>query len=326
MMKWTDRHCRYFHRRLTRKALLYTEMVAADAVLRGNAKQLLGFSKDEHPVALQIGGSDPEVLGRAVARAREFGFDEFNLNAGCPSDRVQAGRFGAVLMKTPALAGECVRAMIENAEGVEVTVKCRLGVDDQDPRETLPAFIEQVALAGTERVILHARKAWLKGLNPKENRTVPPLDRKMALTIKQHFPELDIVLNGGITSLEEAQECLSMGFDGVMIGRAAYQTPFDLLAPVDSQIFCGQQTNKSRIEVARAMLPYISRMTSRGIRLHRITRHMLGLFAGQRGARMWRRTLSGLSGTAATHEAFYAAMETFFNNAKQAGFTPVPAC
>ena len=291
MMDWTDRHCRYLHRLFSRKTLLYTEMVTADAVLHGDARRLLGHDPVEHPLALQLGGSDPDALAAATGLAVQMGFDEINLNVGCPSDRVQSGRFGAVLMKEPALVADCARAMIAAAGPVPVTVKCRIGVDDQEPREVLPRFLETVSGSGVKRFAIHARKAWLQGLSPKENRTVPPLNHALVVEMKRAFPGLRIVINGGIDSLDQAQEFLDRGLDGVMIGRAAYQRPTDILAAADPRIF-GTGQVADPVAVARAMLPHIERHLQAGGQLHQITRHMLGLFAGRPGARQWRRILS----------------------------------
>ncbi|MEO1732105.1 MAG: tRNA dihydrouridine(20/20a) synthase DusA [Pseudomonadota bacterium] len=290
MMDWTDRHCRYFHRLLSTNALLYTEMVTAPALVRGGALHLLDFSPEEHPIALQLGGSDPQELAAAARLGAEVGYNEINLNCGCPSDRVQSGTFGAVLMKTPEIVGECVAAM-QAAVNVPVTVKCRIGVDDQDPYEQLPLFLEQVSAAGCSRVIIHARKAWLKGLSPKENREVPPLDYDLVLAMKPAFPQLHLSINGGITSLQDARSLLDAGLDGVMIGRAAYHQPADILASADPDIF-GTGAARDPVQVARQMSPYIERHLSTGGRLHQVTRHMLGLFAGRPGARQWRRILS----------------------------------
>ncbi|MEX0328507.1 MAG: tRNA dihydrouridine(20/20a) synthase DusA [Ruegeria sp.] len=290
MMDWTDRHCRYFHRMLSAQALLYTEMVTAPALVRGGALHLLEFSPQEHPVALQLGGSDPAELAKAAALGADAGYDEINLNCGCPSDRVQSGTFGAVLMKEPARVADCVRAMQE-AVDVDVTVKCRIGADDQDPSKTLPDFLEKISAAGCRRVTVHARKAWLKGLSPKENRDVPPLDYALVHRMKEEFPDLHISINGGITSLKYARDHLDAGLDGVMIGRSAYHQPADILADADRQIFGVGQT-ADPFDVAKKMIPYIERHLVEGGRLHQITRHMLGLFAGRPGARAWRRTLS----------------------------------
>jgi tRNA-dihydrouridine synthase A len=294
MMDWTDRHCRYFHRLMTRRAMLYTEMVTAPAVLHGDRARLLGYSKAEHPVALQLGGSDPAELRRAVELAVPFGYDEINLNVGCPSDRVQSGCFGAVLMERPALVADCVAAMIE-ASPVPVTVKCRIGVDDQDPEQVLPDFIERVAAAGVTHFVIHARKAWLKGLSPKENREIPPLDYDLVLRMKAAYPELTLCINGGFTSLDQVRAMLAAGLDGVMIGRAAYHDPGSVLIGADALWGDGSGLDESGLDAAgvvAAMGPYIADHLAAGGRLHQITRHMLGLFHGAPGARGWRRVLS----------------------------------
>jgi len=290
MMDWTDRHCRYFHRVMSARTLLYTEMVTSAALVRGGARHLLDFDPAEHPVAVQLGGSDPRELAEAARIASEEGYDEINLNVGCPSDRVQSGCFGAVLMLQPALVAECVAAMRAVA-AVEVTVKCRIGVDDQNPHAVLPAFLEVLRGAGIARVSIHARKAWLQGLSPKENRDVPPLDYPLVLEMKRRFPDLHISINGGIQSLDAAKALLAQGLDGVMIGRAAYHDPAAILLAADEEIF-GQNGRKTRAEVVEEMKPYIARHLTRGGRLHDVTRHMLGLYAGQPGARAWRRVLS----------------------------------
>lgn len=290
MMDWTDRHCRYLHRKLSREALLYTEMVTAPALVRGGALHLLDFSPEEHPVALQLGGSDPQELAQAARLGQEAGYDEINLNCGCPSDRVQSGAFGAVLMLQPELVANCVAAMRE-AVDVEVTVKCRIGVDDQDPETVLPQFLSRIADAGCSRVIIHARKAWLQGLSPKENRDIPPLDHDLVLRMKARFADMHISVNGGITSLKQARGFLDAGLDGVMIGRAAYHAPTDILAAADPVIW-GTGPAADPVQVVQAMLPYIEAHLAAGGRLHQITRHMLGLFAGRPGARAWRRMLS----------------------------------
>jgi len=290
MMEWTDRHCRYFHRQLSRHALLYTEMVTAPALVRGGALHLLEFSPAEHPVALQLGGSDPAELAKAARIGADHGYAEINLNVGCPSDRVQSGCFGAVLMEQPGLVAECVAAMIA-AQPVEVTVKCRIGVDDQDPAEVLPDFLTRIRDAGVRRVSIHARKAWLQGLSPKENRDIPPLDYDLVHRMKAEFPDLHISLNGGLATLEAAVPHLQ-GLDGVMIGRAAYHQPWDILGQADSVVFGQSDPLSDAGQAARAMLPYIEAHLSGGGRLHQVTRHMLGLFAGRPGARSWRRCLS----------------------------------
>ena len=289
MMDWTDRHCRVFHRHMTRRAMLYTEMVTAAAIIHGPKPRLLDFSPQEHPVALQLGGSDPEELAQAVRIARPWGYDEVNLNCGCPSDRVQSGCFGAVLMERPDLVAACLRAMMDQAD-VPVSVKCRIGVDDQTPGEILPRFIQTVAGAGVGHIIIHARKAWLKGLSPKENREIPPLDHDLVIRMKQQFPDLLICINGGITTLKQARGFLDAGLDGVMIGRAAYHDPASVLIGADA--LWGDGFAPDAVAVANAMRPHIADHLASGGRLHQITRHMLGLFAGKPGARGWRRVLS----------------------------------
>jgi tRNA-dihydrouridine synthase A len=289
MMDWTDRHCRFFHRQMTRRAMLYTEMVTAPAIMHGPRPRLLDFDAAEHPVALQLGGSDPRELAQATAIARDWGYDEVNFNCGCPSDRVQSGAFGAVLMLTPQLVADCVAAMQAEA-AVPVTVKCRIGVDDQEPAEILPRFLEVVAGAGVRHFVIHARKAWLQGLSPKENREIPPLDYPLVLAMKQRFPELTISLNGGVQTLAEASALLAQGLDGVMIGRAAYHDPGATLIGADA--LWGDGFAPDRRAVMDAMRPYIAAHLAAGGRLHQITRHMLGLFHGQPGARSWRRILS----------------------------------
>ncbi len=293
MMEWTDRHCRAFHRVLSRRALLYTEMITARAVVHGDAERLIGHDPAEEPVALQLGGSEPEVLHRAAALAAELGWRQIDLNCGCPSDRVQSGAFGAVLMRTPDLVADCLRAMAEGAgPGVEITVKCRIGVDDDEPAEVLPRFLEAVSGAGVRRVTVHARKAWLKGLSPKDNREIPPLDHALVHRMKAAFPALHLSINGGIDSLEAAAGHLAAGMDGVMIGRAAYHRPWDILARTDSRLFGAPDPVRSRAEAVRALRPHIERHLAGGGRLHDVTRHMLGLFHGCRGARRWRRMLA----------------------------------
>ncbi len=289
-MDWTDRHCRYLHRQLSGEALLYTEMVTSPALLRGGAMHLLDHDVAEHPVALQLGGSDPVELAKAARIGADAGYDEINLNVGCPSDRVQSGTFGAVLMRHPKLVADCVSAMRAEVD-IEVTVKCRIGVDDQDPEEVLPEFLARVVGTGCERVIIHARKAWLKGLSPKENRDVPPLDYELVHKMKGYFPNLHISINGGISTLDHARDLLESGLDGVMVGRAAYHQPSDILSAADPVIYgVGEVTNAE--QAVHAMLPYIEAHLTAGGRLHQVTRHMLGLFAGRPGARSWRRMLS----------------------------------
>ncbi|OAN68447.1 tRNA dihydrouridine synthase DusA [Rhodobacteraceae bacterium EhC02] len=290
MMDWTDRHCRYLHRLMSRHALLYTEMVTAPALVRGGALHLLDHHPAEHPVALQLGGSDPAELAQAARLGAQAGYHEINLNVGCPSDRVQSGTFGAVLMKQPALVAECVAAM-HAAVDVEVTVKCRIGVDDQNPEEVLPEFLSRVGAAGCGRFIIHARKAWLQGLSPKENREIPPLDHDLVLKMRGMFGGLHISINGGITNLDQALAFLDAGLDGVMVGRAAYHQPADILCRADRLIW-GQGQDSDPVEVVMQMGDYITDHIAQGGRLHQVTRHMLGLFAGTPGARQWRRILS----------------------------------
>ncbi|MEO0682028.1 MAG: tRNA dihydrouridine(20/20a) synthase DusA [Pseudomonadota bacterium] len=296
MMDWTDRHCRVLHRRLSARALLFTEMVVASAIVRGEPARLLRWSPArEGVVALQLGGSQPETLAEAVRIACAWGYHEINLNVGCPSDKVQGGCFGAVLMREPERVAACLIAMRRAAEaegGPEITVKCRIGVDDQDPAQALPAFLDRCADAGVRRFAVHARKAWLQGLSPKENRDVPPLDYGLVAEQAARRPDLHLSLNGGVGSLDEAAAHLAAGFDGVMIGRAAYHDPGAILAAVDRRVFGAAGPDADPAASARAMIPYIEAELSGGERLHRITRHMQGLFAGRRGARAWRRHLS----------------------------------
>ena len=289
MMEWTDRHCRYFLRLISRRAFLYTEMVTAEAVLYGNRERVLGFSPEEHPVGLQLGGSEADKLAKAAKIGADYGYDEINLNIGCPSDRVQSGRFGACLMEEPDLVADCIAAM-DAAVDIPVTVKCRIGIDDQDTEESLDRFIDRVAQAGCNTFIVHARKAWLKGLSPKENRAVPTLDYGRVFRLKQRRPDLEIVLNGGIESFASVLEHLP-GVDGVMLGRAAYADPY-LLAEVDSVLFGEAQTPPSRLEVLDRFTPYVERQLAGGARLNQMTRHILGLFHGQPRARAFRRHLA----------------------------------
>ena len=289
MMEWTDKNCRYFHRLLSRRTLLYTEMLTTGAVLRGDRARLLAFDAFEQPVALQLGGCDPQALAQSARIGEDFGYCEINLNVGCPSDRVQEGRFGACLMAEPALVADCVAAM-KAAVKIPVTVKCRIGIDDQDPEQALFAFAEAVKAAGTDALIVHARKAWLKGLSPRENREVPPLDYALVHRLKATHPDLEIVLNGGIASLEQAQAALS-AVDGVMMGRAAYQEPWRLLA-ADPMLFDEPAPFASAKEAGLALIPYIEREMAKGVRLHAITRHVLGLFRAVPGARAFRRHLA----------------------------------
>ena len=289
MMEWTDRHCRFFHRLLTRHALLYTEMLTADAVIHGPRERLLGFDAAEHPVALQLGGSDPKNLAQAARIGADFGYDEINLNIGCPSDRVQDGRFGACLMRDPKLVGECVAAM-KAAAALPVTVKCRLGVDEQDSEESLDRFADIVVATGADALIVHARKAWLDGLSPRENRDVPPLDHARVHRLKQRLHDFPIVINGGIRDLDEAEQHLRH-VDGVMLGRAAYQNPGMLLA-ADPKLFGAAAPASDAREAVEKLFPYIEQAMADGARLHDVTRHLLGLFRGQPGARAFRRHLA----------------------------------
>jgi len=289
MMDWTDRHCRFFHRQLTRRALLYTEMVVADAVIRGACDRLLGFDAEEHPVALQLGGSDPAKLAEAARVGAGFGYDEINLNVGCPSDRVQSGTFGACLMKTPELVSDCVAAM-KAAVAIPVTVKCRIGVDDQDPEVALDALAEGVFSAGADALWVHARKAWLEGLSPKENRDIPPLDYGRVYRLKEKYADRFIGINGGVKSLAEAADHLER-VDGVMLGRAAYHTP-DLLADADA-VLCGEPDRLfDRNALLDTMSAYADRHIAAGGKLGHVTRHMVGLFHGLPGARRYRQILS----------------------------------
>jgi tRNA-dihydrouridine synthase A len=288
MMDWTDRHCRYFLRLLTPGALLYTEMVTAAAIVHGDADRFLRFYEEEHPVALQLGGSDPDWMARATAMASRYDYDEININVGCPSDRVQSGQFGACLMAHPGLVAECYAAMQRETD-VPVTVKSRIGIDDQDSDEFLRAFVEPLVEAGCRKFIVHARIAILEGLSPKENRTVPPLDYERVYRLKQAFPNLEIVINGGLTTVADVDKVLEH-VDGAMIGRQAYHQPF-FLAELEQHLNPGWEP-PTRADVVERMLPYIEAEVAKGVSLNSITRHMLGLFAGQPGARAWRRFIS----------------------------------
>ncbi len=295
MMEWTDRHCRVFHRRLSRRALLFTEMVTAPAVIHGDRDRLLGFSPEEHPVVLQLGGSDPAQLAAAARIVADHGYDRVDLNCGCPSDRVQSGRFGACLMAEPDLVADCVAAM-RGAVSIPVSVKCRIGIDDADPRRMLPAFVEKVASAGVASLTVHARKAWLKGLSPKENRSVPPLDYALVYDLKRGWPDLPIALNGGIADLDACETLLAprddgTRLDGVMLGRAAYEHPA-LLAAVDRRLYGEPGPDADPFVVVEAMEPYCASVIEGGGKLSHVARHMLGLFNGRPGARTWRRILT----------------------------------
>jgi tRNA-dihydrouridine synthase A len=289
MMDWTDRHCRSLHRALSARARLYSEMLTCGAVLHGDRDRLLGFDAAEHPVALQLGGSDPAELAVAARIGADFGYDEINLNVGCPSDRVQSGRFGACLMREPALVADCVAAMTA-AVPVPVTVKCRLGVDDQSPEESLFTLVDLCAAVGAQVFIVHARKAWLEGLSPKENRDIPPLDYPLVRRLKRERPELTVVINGGFSGLDEAEAELGE-VDGVMLGRAAYHDP-GLLGAADRRLFDPAAPLVTPEGAVRAYLPYVRAQLDAGTRLAAMTRHMLGLFQGCPGARAWRRTLT----------------------------------
>lgn len=289
MMDWTDSNCRRFHRLMSRRALLYTEMVTAPAIIHGDRNRLLHFDAAEHPLALQLGGSVPAELRDATRIAADWGYDEINLNCGCPSDRVQSGAFGAVLMKTPDLVADCVTEM-RSATAAEVTVKCRIGVDEQQADQVLPAFIETMRQAGIRRIMIHARKAWLQGLNPRENREIPPLDYPLVHAMKAQFPDMHLSVNGGIASLDQARDHLSV-MDGAMVGRAAYHEPWNLLGSAD-RLWDAEPPFTDPLEVAQAMRPVIVDHLGTGGRLHQFTRHMLGLFHGRPGARSWKRTLS----------------------------------
>jgi tRNA-dihydrouridine synthase A len=289
MMDWTDRRCRAFHRVLTRRALLYTEMVTADAVVFGPRERLIGFDPSEHAVALQLGGAAPSRLAEAARIGAEFGYDEINLNCGCPSDRVQSGRFGACLMREPGLVAECVAAMVA-AVDIPVTVKCRIGVDEQEPREALFAFAEAVKAAGAAALIVHARKAWLEGLSPKDNRSIPPLDYELVHTLKRAHADWPIILNGGLANLDVGRANLSH-VDGIMLGRAAYQNP-ELLIGVDPELFGEPAPVADGFEAIEAFMPTIARGLQRGERLHDYTRHLHGMFTGRPGARAFRQVLA----------------------------------
>ncbi|TCU64305.1 tRNA-U16,U17-dihydrouridine synthase [Bradyrhizobium sp. R2.2-H] len=289
MMDWTDRHCRVFHRHLSRRALLYTEMLTTGAVIHGDRLRLLGFDHCEHPVALQLGGSDPRELAEAARIGEAFGYDEINLNVGCPSDRVKGGRFGACLMAEPELVARCVDAM-KRTVAIPVTVKCRIGIDEQDPEVALDALVHAVVASGCDALIVHARKAWLNGLSPKENRNVPPLDYDRVYRLKHAMPGVTVIINGGIPGIEDAKAHLEH-VDGVMLGRAAYQEPWRLLS-VDREIFGEAAPHATMQDALEAMMPYIEQQLVRGTRLHAITRHFVGAFHAVPGARAFRRHLA----------------------------------
>ncbi len=289
MLDWTDRHCRFFYRIMSKHAVLYTEMVTTGALIYGDRKRFLQFNSEEHPVALQLGGSDPADLQICAKMAEDFGYDEVNLNVGCPSDRVQNGRFGACLMAEPDRVAECVAAM-KDAVSIPVTIKSRIGIDDLDSYADLAKFVAVISSAGCKTFIIHARKAWLSGLSPKQNREIPPLRYDRVFQIKQDFPNLEIIINGGIVTFEQAKSMLD-SVNGVMIGREIYQKPF-LLAAVDEVFFHGTEKVHSRVEVVLQLIPYIQQQLKLGIRLNSISRHILGLFHGQPGAKNWRRYIS----------------------------------
>jgi tRNA-dihydrouridine synthase A len=289
MLDWTDRHCRVFHRALSRHAVLYTEMVTARAVKHGDREKLLGFDVREQPLVLQLGGSEPAILAEAARIGEDWGYSAINLNVGCPSDRVQGGNFGACLMATPQLVADCISAM-RAVVSIPVTVKCRIGIDAQDEDEDLQRFVETVSRAGCTTFIVHARKAWLKGLSPKENREIPPLNYERVYRLKQSRPDLAIHINGGIATVEQSLTHLSH-VDGVMLGRTAYQTPWELAA-VDPALAGADAPVATRREAVEVMLPYMAQHLASGLPLHRITRHMLGLYHAQPGGRIWRQILS----------------------------------
>jgi len=289
MMDWSDRHYRSFMRLITRRALLYSEMVTSAAVVHGDRQRLLGFSPLENPVVLQLGGAEPTQLAQAAQIGEDFGYDQINLNVGCPSDRVQAGRFGAALMLEPDLVANCFSAM-RRAVSIPVTIKCRIGVDEQNAEETLPKFLQTIADEGCETFIIHGRKAWLKGLSPKQNRDVPPLEYALVRQMKQRFAQLEIILNGGLATLDQALEC-STSLNGMMIGRAAYHNPWEWV-DVDRRVYGEKTKPPTREQVVQGLIEYAALEQSNGARLQDITRHVLGLFAGQPGARGWRRVLS----------------------------------
>jgi tRNA-dihydrouridine synthase A len=307
MMDWTDRHCRFFHRLLTRRTLLFTEMIVADAIIHGNRARLLAYSPEEHPLALQLGGSDPARLARAAAIAADLGYDEINLNVGCPSDRVQSGTFGACLMREPDLVGDCVAAMKATVP-IPVTVKCRLGVDEQDIETALDALADSVLRAGAGAIWVHARKAWLRGLSPKENRTVPPLDYARVHRLKARLPDVFVGINGGLRTLDAALGELDR-VDGVMLGRAACETPM-ILAEADRRVYGERISAADPFAVAERMIAYAQKECAAGTRIHHITRNMLGLFHGRPGARLWRQRLTiGASRTGAGPEIIREALD-----------------
>ena len=291
MMDWTDRHCRYFHRLMTSNALLYTEMITSAALIRGNAVHLLDYNIAEQPLALQLGGSDPRELSEAARLGEDRGYTEVNLNIGCPSSRVKAGSFGAVLMEQPKLVAECIAEM-RKAVSIDITVKCRIGVDNQSPEDTLPYFLSEIQEAGVDKVTIHARKALLDGLSPKQNRNIPPLDYEIVSKMKKKFDDLHISINGGISTLASAISLINTDFDGVMVGRAAYNSPWEILSNVDQTIYNAVPKLITRFDIIMRMMPYIKNHLMNGGKVHQVTRHMIGLFNGEKNARKWRQTLS----------------------------------
>ena len=291
MMDWTDRHCRYLHRLISKNTLLYTEMLTAAAIVNGDKIKLLNFDEAEHPLALQIGGSEPGLLADAVKIVEKWGYDEVNLNVGCPSDRVKSGSCGVVLTRSPNVDADCLKAMLDASQNVEITVKCRIGVDEDDPYIILPGFIEKMQSVGVERLTIHARKAWLQGISPKQNRNLPPLDYNLIFKMKEMFPTMHLTINGGIQDICEIKTHLRNGIDGVMIGRSAYQNPVHVLQKVDRDIY-NMGFVKTRFEVVEEMLPYIEHHLENGGKLNQITRHMLGIFHAQPGAKVWRKNIS----------------------------------
>lgn len=289
MMEWTTRHCRVFHRQLSKEALLYTEMVTTGAVIHGDRERLLGFDDVEHPIAVQLGGSDAKELAEAARICEDWGYDQINLNVGCPSDRVQSGKFGACLMAEPDLVSNGVKAM-KAAVSIPVTVKCRIGIDEQDEEQALDTLVDQVLGEGCDSITVHARKAWLQGLSPKENRDIPPLNYDRVYRLKQRLPKVPVGINGGIETLDQAEEHLAI-MDEAMLGRAAYHSPA-LLAEVDRRIYGKQVEDADLFQAAEAMIPYIDKHIAKGGRANHVTRHMLGLFQGRPGARRWRQILT----------------------------------
>ncbi len=289
MLDWTDRHCRFFYRLMSQHAVLYTEMVTTGAILHGNQSRHLQFNEEEHPVALQLGGSHPQELAECARIADRYGYDEINLNVGCPSDRVQNGMFGACLMAQPGLVADCVKAM-QDAVSIPVTVKSRIGIDDMESYQAFADFIDHVAQSGCRNFIVHARKAWLKGLSPKQNREIPPLRYDYVYQLKQHFPQLEIIINGGISDSTQIDRHLSQ-VDGVMLGREVYQNPY-ILSSIDAQLYHADQVSHSRQQVVLELIPYVQKHLAKGGTLNHISRHILGLFHGQKGAKGWRRFIS----------------------------------